>query len=126
MTRSKASRRNQEDSTKENSKPTDTPSSGEANPKIRSDRKYDSALLFVHGIGNQKEGDVLKNMANPVAKHIIRVAEKYGWQTDAEQETSSSPIVITARKINRTKTTFLDECIWANSFPRMTFWEFVK
>lgn len=126
MTRSKASRRNQEDSTKENSKPTDTPSSGEANPKIRSDRKYDSALLFVHGIGNQKEGDVLKNMANPVAKHIIRVAEKYGWQTDTEQETSSSPIVITARKINRTKTTFLDECIWANSFPRMTFWEFVK
>ena len=126
MTRSKASRRNQEDSTKENSKPTDTPSPGEANPKIRSDRKYDSALLFVHGIGNQKEGDVLKNMANPVAKHIIRVAEKYGWQTDAEQETSSSPIVITARKINRTKTTFLDECIWANSFPRMTFWEFVK
>jgi len=126
VTRSKASHRNQEDSTKENSKRTDTPSPGEANPKIRSDRKYDSALLFVHGIGNQKEGDVLKNMANPVAKHIIRVAEKYGWQTDAEQETSSSPIVITARKINRTKTTFLDECIWANSFPRMTFWEFVK
>lgn len=94
--------------------------------KVSKVRKHDTALLFVHGIGNQKEGDVLKNMANPVAKHIIHVAEKYGWQTELEQETSSSPIVITARKQNHVKTTCLDECIWSNSFPRLTFWEFAK
>lgn len=126
MSRSKASHRNHENSRKDNSKPTYTRIPGKDKSKIHSTRKYDSALLFVHGIGNQKEGDVLKNMANPVAKQLIRVAEKYDWQTEVEQETPSSPIVITARKMNQSKTTYLDECIWANSFPRMTFWEFTK
>lgn len=126
MSRSKESRRNHSRSHKESIKPTYTPTPSKADPKIRSTKKYDSALLFIHGIGNQKKGDVLKNMANPVAKHIIHVAEKYDWQTEVEQETPSSPIIITARKMNHSKTTYLDECIWANSFPRITFWEFTK
>lgn len=126
MSRSKESRRNHSRSHKESSKPTYTPTPSTADPKIRSTKKYDSALLFIHGIGNQKKGDVLRNMANPVAKHIIHVAEKYDWQTEVEQETPSSPIIITARKMNHSKTTYLDECIWANSFPRITFWEFTK
>lgn len=126
MSRIKVSRRNQDDSRKEKSSPPNTPTPGNTNTKIRSARKYDSALLFVHGIGNQKEGDVLKNMATPVANYIINVAEKYGWQTDLEQETPSSSIIITARKQNQVKTTRLDECIWSNSFPRLTFWEFAK
>lgn len=126
MSRSKESRRNHSRSHKESIKPTYTPTPSKADPKIRSTKKYDSALLFIHGIGNQKKGDVLKSMANPVAKHIIHVAEKYDWQTEVEQETPSSPIIITARKMNHSKTTYLDECIWANSFPRITFWEFMK
>lgn len=126
MSRSKESRRNHSRSHKESIKPTYTPTPSKADPKIRSTKKYDSALLFIHGIGNQKKGDVLKSMANPVAKHIIHVAEKYDWQTEVEQENPSSPIIITARKMNHSKTTYLDECIWANSFPRITFWEFTK
>jgi len=126
MSRIKVNRRNQDDSRKEKSSPPNTPTPGNTNTKIRSARKYDSALLFVHGIGNQKEGDVLKNMATPVANYIINVAEKYGWQTELEQEAPSSSIVITARKQNQVKTTRLDECIWSNSFPRLTFWEFAK
>ena len=126
MSRIKVSRRNQDDSRKEKSSPPNTPTPGNTNTKIRSARKHDSALLFVHGVGNQKEGDVLKNMATPVANYIINVAEKYGWQTDLEQEAPSSSIVITARKQNQVKTTRLDECIWSNSFPRLTFWEFAK
>ena len=35
-------------------------------------------------------------------------------------------IQVTARKQNHVKTTCLDECIWSNSFPRLTFWEFAK
>lgn len=47
-------------------------------PKLIKNRKHDAAILFIHGIGNQKAGDVLEKMAVPVAGQIRRISEKHG------------------------------------------------
>lgn len=126
MTGIKASHHSHDNLNKERNSSIVTAAPSKASPRMQNTQKYDSVLLFVHGIGNQKEGDVLKKTASPVAKQIIRIAEKYGWHTEKNQETLSSPITITSRKQRQVKTMHLDECIWSNSFPRLTFWEFVK
>jgi len=95
-------------------------------PKLIKNRKHDAAILFIHGIGNQKAGDVLEKMAVPVAGQIRRISEKHGWQVEQTQDTRLSPIVLTFRKQKRIVTIHLDECIWSNSFPRISPWNAIK
>ncbi|WP_143223827.1 hypothetical protein [Actinomyces oris] len=78
-------------------------------------KPFDVSILLIHGIGNQKSGDLLK-WTRPIVDEIRSVASGQGWCCEETDSGFDRTVYLTKGSDRRTIS--FQECIWSDAFSR--------
>ena len=83
----------------------------------KTERKtFDTSILLVHGIGNQKPNGLIDNWGESIFEEIKHLSSQKGWE--CKPQTPNETAVISLTKNKKSYTISLSECIWSDKFKR--------
>lgn len=77
----------------------------------------DVGVIFIHGIGNQSHGSVIREMAQPVSDAVVELVDPT-WAASVTSDDELIRIELSPKGSGRDRCIELHEAIWSDCFPR--------